>query len=406
MRTLLSVLTLTSFSACSDYEFHGEKAPNDEPVEQKAPSIRVSPNPVDFGVLNEAVTLSEVVTIDNTGDAELHIEAVRIDGPAVFSVTMPESEVIPAGGLTTVTVTYAPAAVTESHMGRLDVSSDDPERPTASVSLQAAIELLDTGEVDPGPDESTECSCPDGFEVSPDELDCFRETETPATPTGEVVEVCAITPYHAYGYFGALYPGGGRVSDSYWGQNDSIPNGRLNSVGVWGCSSPGSSTAGSQPVGSWVGFSVCVEITSDGDYLLGIGGDNRVRFAVDDVQFMEQTDDQTRNFNYWHMNAIPLTAGTHVIDIEGYNAGSIAAFGAELAGPFAAGSLVDDASMMAADYPGNIIWATSDAIGDAFPLGDTVSWECPDGTTLEGCDEPTCLQREEVPCEGEEVAEP
>ena len=55
--------------------------------------------------------------------------------------------------------------------------------------------------------------------------------------------------------------------------------------------------------------------------------------------------------------------------------------------------------MMAADYAGNILWATADAIGHAFPLGDSVGWECPDGTELSGCEEPTCIEREEVPCE-------
>jgi hypothetical protein len=45
-----------------------------------------------------------------------------------------------------------------------------------------------------------------------------------------------------------------------------------------------------------------------------------------------------------------------------------------------------------------VIWNTSDAIGNAFPLGDGVSWECPDGTVLQGCDAPVCVEREETPC--------
>ena len=123
-----------------------------------------------------------------------------------------------------------------------------------------------------------------------------------------------------------------------------------------------------------------------------------MRFAVDGTQVMEQTDDNTRNFNYWWMHTISLTAGTHIVDIEGYNAGVIAAFGAELSGPFPAGTLSDDAAMQAADYAGQLVWATDDAIGSAFPIGDSVSWECPDGTELEGCEAPMCVGREEVPC--------
>lgn len=399
MRLHISVSALAGLVACSDYSFHGKQGSNQDPVDDTVPAITVSPDPVDFGIVYEAGTVDKLVTIENPGDAELQIAAVRIDGPSVFTVTIPEAEVVPPGGQTTLTVSFSAGSSTSDHTGRLEVSSNASNRPTASVDLQAAVEMLDTGEGEPGPDESTECTCPDGFEpIEGDDETCFRETETPATPTGEVVEVCAISPYFAYGNYGAKYPGGGVQQDTYWGQNDGVANGRLNSTGVWGCSSPGSTTAGSQPVGSWVGFSVCVDVVSDGDYLLGLGGDNRVRFSVDGALVMAQSDDHTRNFNYWHMHALSLTAGTHIIDVEGYNAGSIAAFGAELAGPFAADSLVDDDAMIAADYAGHIVWATSDAIGNAFPLGDTVGWECPDGTELEGCEEPTCLEREEVPC--------
>ena len=401
MRAPFIVVALAVLPACSDYGFHGKEAPPDTPEVDTAPAILVSPDPVDFGTLSEATTVSAVVTIENPGDAELRVSAVRVDGPSVFSVTAPEADVVPPGDHTTVTVTYSPTSESAEHTGRLDVSSDAPDRPTASVQLLGAVDILDSGIVDPGPDEGTECTCPDGFEPTEAGEQCFRESESPATATGEVVEVCAIAPYFAYGKFGALYPGGSVVRDAYWGQDDGAANGRLNAVGVWGCTSPGSGVAGSNPVGSWVGFSVCVDVATDGDYLLGLGGDNRVRFSVDGTPILEQTDDNTRNFNSWFMNAIPLTAGTHVIDIEGYNAGSIAAFGAELAGPFAAGSLTDDDLMMAADYASNIIWATDDAIGNAFPLGDSVGWECPDGTTLEGCEEPVCVEREEVPCEAD-----
>ena len=384
--------------ACSDYGFTGKSSPEVGEEADPVPEIMLSPDPVDFGTLDEATTVSQVVTIRNPGEGTLQISAVRIDGPAVFSLTSPEADELEADEQTTLVVSYAPTEELAAHEGRLDVSSNADGRPTASVQLLGAIELsaLDSGE--PGPDEETECACPDGFEPTEDDSLCFRETQTPATATGEVVEVCAVTPYVTYGMYGARYPGGASTQDAYWGQNDSISNGRLNEVGVWGCVSSGSTVAGSNPVGSWIGFSVCVDVASDGDYLLGLGGDNRVRFAVDGTQIMEQSDDQTRNFNYWWMHTISLTAGTHILDIEGYNAGSIAAFGAELSGPFAAGSLTQDADMQAADYAGHIIWDTNDAIGNAFPLGDTVSWECPDGTVLEGCEEPMCIGREEEPC--------
>jgi hypothetical protein len=384
---------------CSDYSFHGKEAPVVGTEDPSAPTITIAPDPIDFGVLESVETVAITVTIGNPGDADLRIAAVRLDGPAVFSVTSPAADTLAPGEATTLVVSYTPEAASSEDSARLDVSSNDPDRPTASVPVFGAIELesIDSGE--PGPDEGTECNCPEGYEAADTDDYCFREFEVAATATGEVVEVCAVAPYVSYGKFGARYPGGGNLRDAYWGQDDGSANGRLNSVGVWGCTSPGSGVAGHDPIGSWVGFSVCVDLATDGDYLLGLGGDNRVRFAVDGMRIMEQTGDVTSNFDYWWMYAIPLTAGTHIIDVEGYNAHSIAAFGAELSGPFPSGTLTDDTAMQAADYAGHIVWATSDAIGNAFPIGDSVSWECPDGTVLEGCEEPVCVGTEEVPCE-------
>jgi hypothetical protein len=123
-----------------------------------------------------------------------------------------------------------------------------------------------------------------------------------------------------------------------------------------------------------------------------------MRFRVDGTEVFAQTDDDTSNFNYWWLNTIALTAGSHIIEIEGYNAGSIGAFGAELSGPFPSSSLSDDTAMMAVDYPGSILWNTADAIGSAFPLGDGISWECPDGSTFDKC-------AEEIECTGEDITE-
>lgn len=400
MTSRVCLVGLVCVVGCSDYGFHGKATLEEGAENTAAAAISVSPDPVDFGTRSDTAPVSRVLTIANIGTDDLRIEGVRLDGPAVFEVTEPDAGTVAPGDSTTLVVTYSPTSVSESHRGRIDVSSNAVDRPTASVEVLGAVELQELDSGDPGPDESETCECPEGFEtVDGDDTLCFRETETPATPTGDVVEVCAITPYSAYGKFGVRYPGGTIVRDAYWGQDDGVPNGRLNEVGVWGCESPGSPVAGSAPVGSWIGFSVCVDVPGDGDYMLALGGDNRVRFAVDGVQVMEQTDDDTRNFNYWWMHVVSLAAGTHIIDVEGYNAGSIAAFGAELSGPFSAGSLASDADLEAADYDGHIIWATQDALGSAFPIGDGVSWTCPDGAILEGCDEPVCVEREEVPCE-------
>ena len=131
--------------------------------------------------------------------------------------------------------------------------------------LDTGTPAMDTGErpVDTGTPQDEEdigedsCDCPDGYDLAEDGASCISVTTFPATPTGEVVEVCPIAPFRTYGAYGARYPDGTVVKNEYWGQNDQDLLGRLNEVGVWGCDAPGSATAGHAPVRAWIGFTVC-----------------------------------------------------------------------------------------------------------------------------------------------------
>lgn len=108
MRLHISVSALAGLVACSDYSFHGKQSSNQDQVDDTVPAITVSPDPVDFGIVYEAGTVDKLVTTENPSDAELQFAAVRIDGPSVFTVTMPEAEVVPPGGQTTLTVSFSP----------------------------------------------------------------------------------------------------------------------------------------------------------------------------------------------------------------------------------------------------------------------------------------------------------
>ncbi len=100
-------------------------------------------------------------------------------------------------------------------------------------------------------------------------------------------------PNEAYGRFGARLPGGGNVTSAFWGQDDGLANGRLNTGGVWACDASGGATTGEQPTGEWIGFAVCLDVAADGDYLLGLGADNRTRLRVDGADVFSQTADST-----------------------------------------------------------------------------------------------------------------
>ncbi len=215
---------------------------------------------------------------------------------------------------------------------------------------------------------------------------------------GSTLDVCPLIAHPDYSRLGARYPGGLVVADAFFGLDNQLADGRMNATGVWACD-PSTGLAGANPANEWIGFSVCVDIATPGDYLLGLGADNRTRFAVDGVLLREDPSDDVLNFQYWWVTPVQLTSGTHIVSFEGFNAGGPAGLGAEIAGPFPVGSLVDDAAMATADYAGNLVWTAADAVGSTFALGETNGWSCPDGMALDLCAaEPVCYAEDVVPC--------
>jgi len=256
---------------------------------------------------------------------------------------------------------------------------------------------------DPGDTGEGACECPVGFELNPEGDGCIATDTVAATYSGTTYKVCKGTQDAVYGKFGAQYPGGLTVQDGYWGQDNSTADGRLNEIGIWACQDDPTTTTVDEPTGEWIGFSVCVDIEEAGDYLVGIAADNRVKFSVNGVLEFEKNSYTTAHFNYWYVQPVSLSSGLNIIEMYGYNDGAIATFGAEIAGPFAAGAFVDDASMAAADYAGNIVWSTADMEGGVFDLGDASGWSCPDDYALNTCEsEPTCTLIETAPCVGDE----
>jgi hypothetical protein len=246
------------------------------------------------------------------------------------------------------------------------------------------------------------CECPEGFDVSADGESCVRYDMFDATYNGSFFRVCEGDDIASYTGHGARYPGGDTLQNAFFGQTWTTADGRLNNIGVWACNASGS--GGTNPVDEWIGFSHCLEVPADGDYLVGMAGDNQIRFSVDGNLVFSKTGGSTANFSNWWMNPVTLTAGTHILELEGRNNGSYAAFGAEIYGPFPAGSLSNDTAMAAADVENNIIFSTGDMLGDQFDIGENSGYSCPDGYTVNMCGEkPVCSQLIEKECLEESV---
>jgi hypothetical protein len=92
-----------------------------------------------------------------------------------------------------------------------------------------------------------------------------------------------------------------------------------------------------------------------------------------------------------------LSAGTHVITLEGVNGGGAGGIGAEIYGPFPPGSTANDDAMVGLDYANNVVFTSLDQIGDVFDTGVTSGFSCEAGFALDLCgDAPLCTRFERV----------
>jgi len=118
--------------------------------------------------------------------------------------------------------------------------------------------------------------------------------------------------------------------NTLWVSQSSTLNGRLNNCSIWG-------TLGAPnpnpPIGSWIGFSYCIQINDPGTYTIGIGADNRSRFYLNgDLLFTSTglSGNDNSDLSVWKVFEIDLPSGEHVIAMEGRNDGDEAGFGAEI----------------------------------------------------------------------------
>lgn len=237
-------------------------------------------------------------------------------------------------------------------------------------------------------EEACLCACPEGFTLDDAGETCVREIEADAEFNGEEARVCEGDDLVEYGALGARFPDGLTVQNAFFGDDFDDFDGRLNAVGIWAC------REGVED--EWIGFTFCLTVDEPGDYVIGTAGDDHTRITIDGNAIFQNAGVEA--FRHWWMVPVQLAPGSYVIELEGYDTGVAASLGAEIYGPFPQGSTSDDASMAALDYADNIIWSTGDQLGGVFQTGATTGYSCPDGTSLDLCDDA-------VSCTGVEYAE-
>ncbi len=89
------------------------------------PTIEAQPQSLDFGTTTPNAPVERTIALSNRGQAELLLSSVSVAGEAAsqFSVTQPESLVVPAGGSLQLTVSYHPSAE-GNHAAELKIQSN------------------------------------------------------------------------------------------------------------------------------------------------------------------------------------------------------------------------------------------------------------------------------------------
>ena len=115
-----------------------------EEVVEPEPEIDVSPEAVDFGAVEVGSSEEMMVTIANTGDAELTL-GYSISGDGFAIVGGPSS--VAAGGSETATLAFSPAAAGAAS-GTFTITSNDADEPSIEVALSGTGEEV----VEPEPE--------------------------------------------------------------------------------------------------------------------------------------------------------------------------------------------------------------------------------------------------------------
>ena len=188
-------------------------------------------------------------------------------------------------------------------------------------------------------------------------------------------------------------------------------------VGIWGDGNTDDATdhplgVGTDPTKAWYGFTHCIDILETKKYVIGLAADNFTKFSIgskDYVAFYKNDSGSSVTFNRWWMFEVELTAGSHIISMEGRNYSSVACFGAVIYDTDMNSLKQWDANMKTAEDSNNettknilygemnqyVIFSTKDKIGDSFDLGSGASCDEDNGFVLSGCDgSAKCIKRE------------
>lgn len=248
--------------------------------------------------------------------------------------------------------------------------------------------------------------CPLGYELSSDSTYCFKEEITAVIPPSNpeiTIEKNGI-PYSTCGSYifipGYSIAGTGTASqislaNPFWKNgagacvDATTTDGPLNRCGLWATTTTSDQT---------IGFSRCIDVATTKIYYIGIACDNKATISLDGTIIVSQNETAVNAqfgitgacFKVWSIFPVVITAGSHVIELKGYNVSSAAALGAEiydnLASEIAAATTYGDL---------NLVFSTKDYIGMPVEIGSGgIGYSCADPDAyVSYCDSPIVCKR-------------
>ena len=134
-KNLLLLLALSPFVACNEYGIIEDPDNIGTIKEGLEPDILVTPMSVDFGRMSAENSATEVISVQNVGEGDLHILDIQLDSPnSVYDIGAVGSILVPPDGTTSFTITFNPVTAHQESNNIL-IDSDDPDDPTTVVQL-------------------------------------------------------------------------------------------------------------------------------------------------------------------------------------------------------------------------------------------------------------------------------
>ncbi len=268
-----------------------------------------------------------------------------------------------------------------------------------------------------------QCICPEGYSPNPNGDGCFWQDEVPAVLSQTVYKVCEGDTNGSYAQHGTRFstslnasdfevPDSGNAAATCTNpavciSEPDLDQGYLSEVGVWACDV--------NPLNTYLGFSTCLSLPEGGEFLVGIAGDNRVMMRLDGHTIYESVS--SLNFRSWNVLKVAVSSGEHILELFGQNFDGPVAFGAEIWGPFPAGSLTTPAAMRdtyvaakSAENQPKLVFSTRNLRNSELTFDSSIDgasgYSCPEDFALDRCgsEVPTCVRRDETECAYDECS--